>query len=69
MCSNHLTSVLLMLMLFSLLIPLGDMMYYVCYFMKNTYYSCFSQNLPRGEIVVPFGLTVLGKITYDQDVF
>lgn len=42
MCRNHLTYVVLVLLMFALLIILGDMMCYLCYFTKNTSYSCFS---------------------------
>lgn len=64
-CNNHLTYVLLQL----LMILLGDMMCYLCYFTKNTSCSNFSQIFPKGEIVVPFGLAALEKITFVQVVW
>lgn len=55
-CCNHLTYMLLMLLLlYAMLIILGDMMWYLCYFMKITYSSYFCQNLLKREIVCPFG--------------
>lgn len=45
LCRNHLTyGLLLLLLLFALWILLGDMVQYLCQFMKITSCSCFSQN-------------------------
>lgn len=68
-CSNHMTYVILLVLIFALMILLGDMMYYFFYFMKNTFYSCFSQKNPKEEIVVPFEFATFGKIKYMNKMY
>lgn len=62
LCSNHLTYVLLLLLLFALLILLGDMCY-LCHFMNITFCSLFYPKKSKGGDWGSFCLVALGKTT------